>query len=885
MPTLLRRSVALALVAIAPATAAAPVRIFAVGHEQRIADVVTYDDYRAKMAAMMDAAHPERATRVQPGVDDVASHLAPGDPTAPAAALVVFPESVGLIAAFIGTRGAPARAQTSSAIAIATLLATYATPLAYYTEAYPDEPVVRRLVLALTDTLYRSFYETFRDLAIEHGVYLAASADIAPARRVEEAADPDLVALLRDPDEPGRSYAYVAASPRPVNTTFVFAPDGLVLVPDGRGGLLESPLETDGVLRGSTDKAYLTPIEQPPPGTAAGLALAFGSVRDMEVLPTPVGRLAVVISKDAWMVDVNDRFRAKGATVMVQPEAFDSWAFTTDEWSPDVFKEGGFANLQRNPAAVINVNASMTGNLTDITFDGQTAILGRRQKVDPGPLAATNAWIGQNPDTGFLAIAPWIMPDPGILDPMLTLAERRAILADAGRFLRPGSGALCGGDLVVGPCENGYREAVVWTDVDPEAPRAVDPTRAPPPRFAPSVRVHPADATPTRQEAPVIAAKGDRVFVAWHEWANALPTVRLAVSSDGGATFDAPVAVSGRPPGTVAELHPAIAVRGREVAVVWQEFVDGLDDDLGRIMLARFDVRGRPRGAPVRVDDHDGSGKWLPAVTFAGGRPVVAWIDERDQGPEGEALEHVYVARGLARDGGFELAQRVGVGDPVPLAAHLDNEWSPAIHARGRRVHVAWVDFQNYNWDVFSAASADGGRTFAPAVRVDDFPAFERIHARPAIAVARGGVHVAWTDLRAREPDTNVFWSQSLDEGVTFTANRRLDDADLGLDPDRDTPSNQWDPDLAADRDRLFAVWQDDREGNNDVYFAIGDGTAGTFGPGERVDDTGDGPSAQTRPRLATSRHGRRRVCHVVWEDDRDGEPDVRTARRPCGDP
>lgn len=885
MPRLLARAVTSLVIATSATALAAPVRIFAIGHEQRLADVVTYDDYRAKMAALMDASHPERATRVQAGVDDVASHLAPQDPTAPADALVVFPESVGLMAAFIGTRGAPARQQTTAALAIATLLATYQEPYAHYAAAFPDEPPVRTLVLALTDTLYRSFYETFRDLAVEHGVYLAASADIAPARRVEAADDPALVALLRDPDEPGRTYAYVAVSPRPVNTTFVFAPDGTVLVPDGRGGLLRSPLETDGVLRGSTDKAYLTPIEQPPPGSAAGLSLGFGSVRDQEVLPTPVGRLAVVISKDAWMVDVNDRFRAKQATVFVQPEAFDSWAFTTDEWSPDVFKEGGFANLQRNPAAVVNVNASMTGNLADVTFDGQTAILGHRQKRDPGPLAGTNAWIGQNPDTGFLALAPWIMPDPGLLDASLTLAERRAMLVEAGRLLRPGSGVPCVDDLAVGPCENGYRESVVWADVDPDAPPVPDPTRASPPRFEASVRVAAPDASAGRQEAPVVAARGSRVFVAWQEWAGALPSVRLAVSSDGGATFGAPVPVSGRTPGSVAELHPAIAVHGRSVVVVWQEFEDGLDDDRGRIMLARFDARGRSRGAPVRVDDHDGSGKWLPAVTFAGARPIVAWVDERDRGPEGEVLEHVYVARGLPRGRGFEPAVRVGAGEPVPLAAHVDNEWSPAIHARGRRVHVAWVDFERYNWDVHAAASEDGGRSFAPAVRVDDFPALERINGHPAVAVDRGAVHVAWTDLRAREPDTNVFYAASADGGRSFSANRRLDDADVGVDLDRAVPTNQWDPDLAADHGRLFAVWQDDREGNDDVYFTTGDAAAGTFAPSERVDDTGDGPSAQTGPRLAIARHGRRRVCHVVWQDDRDGPSAVYAARRACGDP
>src|SRR5439155_17835691 len=108
----------------------------------------------------------------------------------------------------------------------------------------------------------------------------------------------------------------------------------------------------------------------------------------------------------------------------------------------------------------------------------------------------------------------------------------------------------------------------------------------------------------------------------------------------------------------------AIAVRGRRLYVVWQEFTTGHDDDSGRIKLARFDVGGRKRGPDVRVDDLDGPGKWMPAIALVGRDPVVAWVDERDAGPEGEPLEHVYAARG--RNGGrvFAPAVRVDAGTP-----------------------------------------------------------------------------------------------------------------------------------------------------------------------------------------------------------------------------
>jgi len=876
--------------ALTPPAAATPVRMFAVGHKVRTADATTYASFHDKMAALMDAGFPGRVTLVQAGVDDVASHLFPTDPAAPQNALVVLPEETGLVAALTGSRGTAARAQTTATDAILALFGPYSAPYGYYRTRYPGQPAVRTLVLALTDTLYRGFYETFRELAMTHGIYLAASFNAAPARRVEEATEPALVALLRDPDEPSRTYAYEAVSPFPHNTTLVFAPDGEVLVPDGNGGTLESPSATGGVIRGSTNKAYLTPIEEPPPGNQAGLSLAFGPVRDMEVLDTPAGRLAIVISKDAWMVDVNDRFLAKGANVVLQPEAFSEWAYADTPWQPDIFKEGGFANLEKNVPWVANVDASITGNLfDDVTFDGQSAVLGRKQKTSPGPLGPNNAWIGQNPDTGFRTLAPWIAPDPGIANPALTRAERRAMLAADGAKLLPGSGVACGGSLDAGACENGYREAVVFADIDvptgaTTAP--VDPVRAPPPRFEAAVRASGDEPVPVAQHAPRVAAHGVRVYVVWHEASAGLENVFLAVSRDRGRTFAAPVHVSGNPAGTVAELNPAIAVGGRRVFVAWQEFAAGRNDDAGRIELARFDGRGNKLGPDVRVDDHDGVGKWVPAIALVGKDPVVAWVDERDGGFEGEPVEHVYSARGHGGGTTFDPAVRVDAGPADPLAAHLDNKWGPALAAVGTAVYAAWADFRNYNWDIFLARSDDGGMTWGANAEVDDFADFERLDERPSVAVSRRGpLHVVWTDLRAREPDTNIFYARSDDHGTTFTPNRQLDDSKTGFDVDHDTPTNQWHPSLAADRRALFVAWQDDRLGNDDVFFTTSFDGGATFAPAERVDDTGAGASEQSRPSLALARRGNRRLCYVVWEDDRNGTSDIYLARRACAGP
>lgn len=857
----MRRLAPLLLLLLACPALARPVRVFVVNPHLRIP--ATYADYRDQMFALVDASHPRRAELVQEGLPDIAAQLPPRDPDAPAA-LLVFPEDVGLAAGLIGSRGATARQVTASTggstLAFVALTVAYQPLVERYNERFPGLPGLAYLFLGATDTYYRAFFETFRDLATTYGVYVAASANVAPARRVEAATDAALVALLRDPDEPERTYAYEAVEGRPVNTTFLFAPDGAVLVSDGQGGTRRSPEETDGVLRGSFDKAYLTEVEQNP------LGLSFGAVRDLEVLDTPVGRIGTVTSKDAWMIDVNDRYDAKGAQLILQPEAFDQWAFTTDFWAPDGFKAGGFAQVQRNPSFLFNATSCLVGNLFDVTFDGQGAVIGKRRKSAPADLA----WIGQDPDAGFVAVAPWVAADAGGAD----LAARRAALVASGLPLLPASGVACDPPLGPGSCEDGYRESIQRVDLDlpatGELPPARQPVAAVATAFGSSTRIDPAAGA---QRQPRVVADGDRVFVVWQDDRDGRGAVRLAISDDGGAHFTSR-RVSDNAAGSVAELRPAVAFDARRgiVHVAWQEQCRAGDDDCGRIRLARFDSSGQKLGADVRVDrGADAAGKWNVALAVdRAGNPLVAWVDERDRSADGLPLEHIYFAR--SRDGGLAFGRNVRVdrGSPVDAAVNLDNKWAPSIAVRPPFIQVAWTDFRNYQWDIYTSRSRDG-RYFDPNVRVDD-GVTERIHDHPALAIdRRGTVHVAWADRQRQEATTDVRYSRSPSGGRRFAASIRIDG---GGDA-----ANQWHPSIAVDRDDVLIAWQDNRLGDNDVFFARSGDRGVSFAADQRLDDSGADGSEQTRPDLAVD--AVTRTAYAVWEDDRFGASAIALARMP----
>jgi hypothetical protein len=237
-----------------------------------------------------------------------------------------------------------------------------------------------------------------------------------------------------------------------------------------------------------------------------------------------------------------------------------------------------------------------------------------------------------------------------------------------------------------------------------------------------------------------------------------------------------------------------------------------------------------------------------------------------------------------------------------PLAEKLNNRWNPAIAVRGDTVAVAWTDFRNYSWDLFAAVSRDGGDSFVVAppenLRVDDAsridgksPGLERLHNDPTVDIAGDGtVRVAWTDQAGRRagcadcpeqrrPDTDIAFAILGPEATEFSSNVRIDDTGDGLkSEDRKGFSNQWRPSLAEDAatGRLYAVWQDHRDGNNDIYLSFSENDGESWNTNLRVDDTGDGSSNQYSPQIVADAAGK---LSVVWQDDRDGLDHIYIAR------
>ncbi|MGH7899511.1 MAG: hypothetical protein ACREQQ_16265, partial [Candidatus Binatia bacterium] len=381
-------ALAAALSAFAPATSAdasREIRLFAIGYKQLVGDAASYASYRGRLLALADRAdpHPELDRDPRPKV-------------------FVFPEDSALFALFIGARGAPFRALepllargggNGSAAAIAGLFAVHQAPATFYRVKFPsaNSSEARLGLLASTDTLYRSFYETFREIAKTHRAWVVTAANIAPARVTT---DPVAVALLADPealtaaciDEHGASVpapcAYEAASVNVYNQAFVFDPSGTPV---------RSPFASEGPLDGAVKKTYLVPIEQGPIEQGKiGLDLAYGGLRQVRPVEVADVRMGILISKPAWMLDELGRLEAYDTEITLQPEAFSGWGAPVEDWQPDVLKQSSWSQVQKYSPFRFGALAELTGNFFDLVFDAQNHVVAKATEK----LAGSRRYVG-----------------------------------------------------------------------------------------------------------------------------------------------------------------------------------------------------------------------------------------------------------------------------------------------------------------------------------------------------------------------------------------------------------------------------------------------------------------------------------------------------------
>ncbi len=302
-------------------------------------------------------------------------------------------------------------------------------------------------------------------------------------------------------------------------------------------------------------------------------------------------------------------------------------------------------------------------------------------------------------------------------------------------------------------------------------------------------------AVPGRSNAtPSIAADGDVVAIAWGASTPAGATdVYAAVSRDGGRTFGPPVRVSDAEGEARlnGEQPPRVALRGAAITVVWT--TKGKNGT--RLVQSRSDDRGLTfaKAAPVPGGDAAGNRGWENAVADRSGRVYAVWLDHRELAQQDGAIaaahhDHAAAASGSKPDG-VAMAQRSklylgsvdGAVPPAPITGGVCYCCKTALAtAADGAVFAAWRHVYPGNIrDIAFTSSRDGGKTFAPPLRVsEDKWVLEGCpDDGPAMAVdASNRVHIVWPTLigeGSADPTIALFYAMSAD-GKRFTPRKRI---------------------------------------------------------------------------------------------------------------
>jgi hypothetical protein len=200
------------------------------------------------------------------------------------------------------------------------------------------------------------------------------------------------------------------------------------------------------------------------------------------------------------------------------------------------------------------------------------------------------------------------------------------------------------------------------------------------------------------------------------------------------------------------------------------------------------------------------------------------------------------------------------------VSATLHENMGHCIVATGEAVHVVWCDLKNSGQGIYYKRSLDKGVTWGPETRISARPSSDQW---PLLAVSGGSLHLVfcrdfdtprsasyyqrskdggntwepevllgqtkwwpgvaatgsmvYVSLNTLLPDGNseVYFRRSNDNGTTWQPQQQISNA----------PGRSEDPAIAANGSYVYLVWNDNRNGNMDVYYRRSSDRGETWGP------------------------------------------------------
>ncbi|MCZ7380910.1 MAG: hypothetical protein O8C64_04975 [Candidatus Methanoperedens sp.] len=252
----------------------------------------------------------------------------------------------------------------------------------------------------------------------------------------------------------------------------------------------------------------------------------------------------------------------------------------------------------------------------------------------------------------------------------------------------------------------------------------------------------------------------------------------------------------------------------------------------------------------IRINEIKGTtGHGSPSIAVDNNNLYVVWEDDRF------GFEELY----------FSTAEKNNIKfkKDLPVVAEMGSQVLPSIAIQKGTVYVAMMNKKNWDIDFTEGYPVKGVYRFGKTIRVND-DSSGNWHYAPSLSVDdEKNVCIAWLD--ARNGNYDIYFSHGIKEnGIwQFSQNVRVNDDS--------TNASQYTPSMAFENGSVYIAWYDDRNKDFDIFFSTGrlENNNWKFDKNIRIND--DEKGDQMHPEIAV----RGGEIFIVWEDGRDGGPDI----------
>jgi len=360
-------------------------------------------------------------------------------------------------------------------------------------------------------------------------------------------------------------------------------------------------------------------------------------------------------------------------------------------------------------------------------------------------------------------------------------------------------------------------------------------------QWQPDVRLtyEPALSYTSNNNAWCIASSGDEVHAVWYDFRNGNFEIYYKRSPDGGLSWGADVRLTNN---MRTSTHPSVAASGSVVHVVW---VDNRDTN-DQIYYKRSTDGGLTWGSDTRLTITSAFSS-LPSVSVSGSDVHAVWQDSRNGGYE------IYYKRSTNGGLNWQADLRLTINSAYSL--------NPSVSVSGSVVNVVWYDDRDGNYEIYYKRSPDGGFSWGADIRFTSNSAESSV---PCVSASGSAVYVVWTDQR--DGNYEIYNKRSTNGGLSWEADVRLTNNAVISSL----------PSVSFSGSVVHVVWMDERDGNQEIYYKTSPDGGLSWGSDIRLTNN---PASSYNPSVNASGS----VVNVVWQDDRDGRPQIYCKRNPTG--